>query len=609
MLNNLQNSIAILKKLLLLQPSIRQKDIFISIIKFYISTSNTYMESSHFEQQMADKELQQYRAQLEQMVEEKSKDLIASRAELEATNRRQALFIKVLQILQLEEDISTAMNMALAEIGRYTGVDRLSVWENHPNGVTYGCTYEWCNEGIDPAIDYLRSLTIEMGKPWFDMLEKNGIICTSDIYSLDPFISGMLEIQGVKAIAVFPLSQRGIHFGFLSFNFCWPKQWNENDVELMSQISQIVSTTTKRKQVEETLQQSQQTMQMVLDNINANIFVTDYDTMKILFANKPFRDEAGPVCDNTECWKMLNAGLDGLCKHCPKHHLLDKDHHPTGVHVWEDYNPLTQRWYTIQSTALQWIDGRWGIMELATDITSRKQVEMELIHAKEKAEESDRLKTAFLANMSHEIRTPLNSIVGFSSLLAETESLEERREYIPVIEENNELLLQLISDILDLSKIEAGTMEFTPGTVDVRRLCRELIQGFSLKVPKDIDLVFDENLPPIMLEGDKNRITQVLSNFLTNAMKFTHEGSITLNYEMTDGDMLKFSVCDTGIGISKEKLGDIFSRFVKLNAFAQGTGLGLSISQSLVEGMGGQIGVDSEEGKGSCFWFTLPCTK
>ncbi len=562
------------------------------------------MKSFHSEQKQADIELEQYRTQLEQMVEEN----VASQKELEATNRRQALFIKVLQILQLEEDVSVAMNMALAEIGQYTGVDRLSVWENHPDGVTYGCTYEWCNEGIFSAIEYLRSLTLEAGKPWFDMLEDNNIICTSDIYSLHPSIVEILEMQSVKSIAVFPLSQRGIHFGFLSFNFCWRKEWNEKDVELMSQISQIVSTTTKRRQVEETLQQSQQTMQMVLDNINANIFVTDYDSLKILFANKPFREEAGPCVDNTECWKMLNAGLEGLCKHCPKHHLLDKDHRPTGVRFWEDYNPLTQRWYTIQSTALQWIDGKWAIMELATDITNRKQVEMELILAKEKAEESDRLKSAFLANMSHEIRTPLNSIVGFSSLLAETESLEERREYIPLIEENNDLLLQLISDILDISKIEAGTMEFTPGTVDVRRLCRELIQGFSLKVPKEVALVFDESLPQIMVEGDKNRITQVLANFMTNAMKFTRNGSITLSYEMMDGDMLKFAVRDTGIGISPEKLNAIFSRFVKLNAFAQGTGLGLSISQSLVEHMGGQIGVDSEEGKGSCFWFTLPCT-
>ncbi len=564
------------------------------------------MMSSSPECKLTDIEPEQYRTQLEQMVEEKSKDLIASQQELEATTRRQALFIKVLQILQLEEDIPTAMNKALAEIGPYTGVDRLSVWENHPDGVTYGCTYEWCNQGIDSAIEYLRSLTLEAGKPWFDMLEDGNYICTSDIQALHPSIVEILSWQKVKSIAVFPLSQRGINFGFLSFNFCWDKQWDEKDVELMSQISQIVSTATKRWQVEETLQRSQQTMQKVLDNINANIFVTDYESMKMIFGNKPFTEAAGRDWRNTECWKMLNAGLDGLCKHCPKPDLLDENHRPTGVRFWEDYNPLTQRWYTIQSTALQWIDGKWAIMELATDITQRKEQELELIHAKEKAEESDRLKSAFLANMSHEIRTPLNAIVGFSTLLAETDSPEEKRQYTTMVQENNDLLLQLISDILDISKIEAGTMEFTPGMVDVRRLCRELVQGFSLRVPEQIELVFDENLPEIMIEGDKNRITQVLANFMTNAMKFTRSGKITLGYEATEDGSLKFTVKDTGIGISEEKQKEIFHRFVKLDAFAQGTGLGLSICQSLVERMGGRIGVESEVGKGSTFWFTHP---
>ena len=552
-------------------------------------------------------ELEQYRTRLEQMVEEKSKDLIAIQENLEATNRRQALFIKVLQILQLEPDIPTAMNMALAEIGRYTGVDRLATWENHLDGVTYGCTYEWCNDGIEPAIDYLRSMTIEAGKPWFDMLEEKHIICTSDIYSLDPFITQMLEVQGVKAIAVFPLSQLGVHFGFLSFNFCWNKQWDEKDVELMSQISQIVSTATKRWQVEISLQQSQRTMQKVLDNINANIFVSDYDTLKVIFANKPFREEAGEVPENAECWRMLNAGLENGCKHCPKPKLLDANRKFTGVHFWEDYNPVTKRWYTIQSMAIKWLDGRWAIMELATDITTRKQVELELIQAKEKAEESDRLKSAFLANMSHEIRTPLNAIVGFSSLLAETDEAELRHVYMSLVQENNELLLNLISDILDISKIEAGMIDLVMGRVDVPQLCREVIATFSHKKRDTaVELRFDENSPQIVIDADKNRIMQVLSNFLTNALKFTTKGSITLSYSLEDESQVRFCVSDTGKGIPDEQKHEIFNRFVKLDSFVQGAGLGLSICQSLVNRMGGKIGVESREGEGSCFWFTHP---
>ena len=565
------------------------------------------MKSTDSEPQEGGMELEQYRTSLEQMVEEKSKDLIAIQENLEATNRRQALFIKVLQILQLEPDIPTAMNMALAEIGRYTGVDRLATWENHLDGVTYGCTNEWCNDGIEPAIDYLRSMTIEAGKPWFDMLEENHIICTSDIYSLDPFITQMLEVQGVKAIAVFPLSQLGVHFGFLSFNFCWNKQWDEKDVELMSQISQIVSTATKRWQVETSLQQSQRTMQKVLDNINANIFVSDYDTLKVIFANKPFRKEAGEVPANAECWRMLNAGLENGCKHCPKPKLLDANRKFTGVHFWEDYNPVTKRWYTIQSMAIKWLDGRWAIMELATDITTRKQVELELIQAKEKAEESDRLKSAFLANMSHEIRTPLNAIVGFSSLLAETDEAELRHVYMSLAQENNELLLNLISDILDISKIEAGMIDLVMGRVDVPQLCREVIATFSHKKRDSaVELRFDENSPQIVIDADKNRIVQVLSNFLTNALKFTTKGSITLSYLLEDESQVRFCVTDTGKGIPDEQKHEIFNRFVKLDSFVQGAGLGLSICQSLVKRMGGKIGVESREGEGSCFWFTHP---
>lgn len=565
------------------------------------------MKSTDSEPQGGGMELEQYRTSLEQMVEEKSKDLIAIQENLEATNRRQALFIKVLQILQLEPDIPTAMNMALAEIGRYTGVDRLATWENHLDGVTYGCTNEWCNDGIEPAIDYLRSMTIEAGKPWFDMLEENHIICTSDIYSLDPFITQMLEVQGVKAIAVFPLSQLGVHFGFLSFNFCWNKQWDEKDVELMSQISQIVSTATKRWQVETSLQQSQRTMQKVLDNINANIFVSDYDTLKVIFANKPFREEAGEVPANAECWRMLNAGLENGCKHCPKPKLLDANRKFTGVHFWEDYNPVTKRWYTIQSMAIKWLDGRWAIMELATDITTRKQVELELIQAKEKAEESDRLKSAFLANMSHEIRTPLNAIVGFSSLLAETDEAELRHVYMSLAQENNELLLNLISDILDISKIEAGMIDLVMGRVDVPQLCREVIATFSHKKRDSaVELRFDENSPQIVIDADKNRIVQVLSNFLTNALKFTTKGSITLSYSLEDENQVRFCVTDTGKGIPDEQKHEIFNRFVKLDSFVQGAGLGLSICQSMVNRMGGKIGVESREGEGSCFWFTHP---
>ena len=250
-----------------------------------------------------------------------------------------------------------------------------------------------------------------------------------------------------------------------------------------------------------------------------------------------------------------------------------------------------------------------GIIEMLCinyDITPLKETEQKLIIARDKAEELDRLKSAFLANMSHEIRTPLNAIVGFSSLLAETDSRNERQEYIKIVQENNELLLQLISDILDLSKIEAGTFNFVYTNVDVNETCAEIIKSISMKVSKGVELIFEEPFPECYIYTDKNRFTQVISNFINNALKFTQQGSITLGYEQVSHQKIKFYVRDTGMGIPEEKQKSVFERFVKLNTFVQGTGLGLSICKSIVSQMGGEIGVDSTEGVGSCFWFTHP---
>lgn len=239
-------------------------------------------------------------------------------------------------------------------------------------------------------------------------------------------------------------------------------------------------------------------------------------------------------------------------------------------------------------------------------ITTRKKMEMELTTARDRAEESNRLKSAFLANMSHEIRTPLNAIVGFSGILASTDEEEEKQEYVSIIENNNTLLLQLISDILDLSKIEAGTLEFQYSNIDLNKMLNELTSSLQLKIKSEkVQLTCHLAEKNCFIHTEKNRLSQLLINLISNAIKFTTEGYIRFGYEPR-GKEIYFYVSDTGCGIPKDKQKSIFGRFVKLNSFEQGTGLGLSICQTLVEHMGGTIGVDSEEGKGSTFWFTLP---
>ena len=240
-------------------------------------------------------------------------------------------------------------------------------------------------------------------------------------------------------------------------------------------------------------------------------------------------------------------------------------------------------------------------------IDKQKEDEIELRKAKDKAEESDRLKSAFLANMSHEIRTPLNAIVGFSNLLTMAEDEEERNEYINIISSNNELLLQLINDILDVAKIEAGTLEFIDSEIDINALLSDIEQSSRLKAPEGVQISFVEKMPYCIIMSDKNRLAQVITNFINNAIKFTKEGSIRFGYRHKDDKLLLY-VRDTGCGIEPEKKDLVFNRFVKLNSFAQGTGLGLAICQMIVKKMGGEIGVESQLGKGSTFWFTLPDT-
>lgn len=244
---------------------------------------------------------------------------------------------------------------------------------------------------------------------------------------------------------------------------------------------------------------------------------------------------------------------------------------------------------------------------LMNSLEQQKIVESELRVAKEKAEESDHLKSAFLANMSHEIRTPLNAIVGFSGLLAMAENYEERDEYINIINNNNELLLQLINDILDLSKIEANTLEFVYSDIDINQLLCDIEQTSRLKAADGVQVSFVEKLPHCIIRTDKNRLSQVVTNFINNAIKFTKEGSIYFGYKHKENN-LYFYVSDTGCGIDKDIKDSVFQRFVKLDSFAQGTGLGLSICQMIVHKLGGEIGVDSELGQGSTFWFTLPDT-
>lgn len=252
------------------------------------------------------------------------------------------------------------------------------------------------------------------------------------------------------------------------------------------------------------------------------------------------------------------------------------------------------------------------VIGTATCIESHKQAEQHLIdmlEAKNQAEESNRLKTAFVANMSHEIRTPLNAIIGFSELLIESDLEKEDKEaYIKTIHDNNRLLLKLINDILDISRIESGQSNPDFEEVNLHSLFKEFAQLPNIRLEsKPLIIKLEDDLPDLTLMVDRNAVSQIITNFIDNAIKFTEKGTITLGYKPTqEGGGITYYVRDTGCGIAKEDRSRIFQRFVKVNDFVQGTGLGLSICETLVKRLGGRIGVISEIGKGSEFWFTLP---
>ena len=362
----------------------------------------------------------------------------------------------------------------------------------------------------------------------------------------------------------------------------------------------------------------------ILKNVHAYILLIDND-FKVLKTNyyqltgtqKGLEEKR--VGDLLQCRNALSAeggcGTHAYCGSCPIRCAIRQafEQRRGFTDLEATLNVLTSEKKSVECDAV--ISGSYFLLNeeenmvlTVHDITQLKETEKQLTLAKEKAENADLSKSAFLANMSHEIRTPLNAITGFAEILASANTEEEKAQYQEIIKMNADLLLQLVNDILDMSKIEAGTLEFVYTKVDINLLLSDLRQLFQMKVNDaggNIQIIAEPSLPSCSIETDRNRVAQVLSNFTTNAIKFTQEGTISIGYEARDTE-LYFYVTDTGAGIPADKLPEVFGRFVKLNKDKKGTGLGLSISKTIVNKLEGQIGANSVEGKGSTFWFTSP---
>ena len=362
----------------------------------------------------------------------------------------------------------------------------------------------------------------------------------------------------------------------------------------------------------------------ILRNIDAYIVLANRNFLVEKTNYYSLNDEADDgvfhrVGELLRCKNALDSGACGThenCKYCPVRASIEKCFRekngfsqleaPMRLYLSNDTGNYVDCIVSV-SGAYMLLDGDEKVLLTVRDITRLKKIQEELEVARQVAEVAGEQKTAFLANMSHEIRTPLNAIVGFAGLLANA-SEAERNSYVEIIKGNTNMLLQLVNDILDMSKIEAGTLEFIYSDTDVNQIMRELEGIFRLRLEEadsPVRIVFEPCLPVCFIHTEKNRVSQVLSNFLSNAFKYTKEGTITLGYKVREDDIY-FYVQDTGTGIPAENVDKVFERFMKLDAKKQGTGLGLSISQTIIKKLGGEIGVFSEYGKGSTFWFTLP---
>lgn len=519
-----------------------------------------------------------------------------------------AFLLHFLERLNSCDSIEKKITESLTDICEYYGFKKAFIYQ------TDGFRYFYLKETIGNNDNILRQRfeISEMSnqhiahangksKPFYACRTQNASwddVDIIDFYRVDSLLIRQIQDSEGKIIGFIGFADREHAISFI-----------DEELQMIHLILGSLSKEIAVREYKEREVRASKTLSSIMNNMGVDIYVNSFDSHDMLYANESMAAPYGGIehFEGKKCWQALYKDKTGECEFCPKKHLIDENGQPTKVYSWDYQRPFDKCWFRVFSAAFAWIDGQIAHVITSVDIDHQKTIEEELRIAKEKAENLDRLKSAFLANMSHEIRTPLNAIVGFASLLVESDDKKERQDYVDIMEENTELLLQLISDILDLSKIEAGTLDFTMDHLDIKSFCEDIMRNYDIKEDKPVPVLLTPDLPQYYIYTDKKRLMQVITNFINNALKFTNEGQITLEYHYKkESNEIEFAVTDTGMGIAPDKVNQVFDRFVKLNSFSKGTGLGLSICRSIIEHLGGTIGVESEMGTGSRFWFTHP---
>ena len=519
-----------------------------------------------------------------------------------------AFLLHFLERLNGCESIENKITESLTDICEYYGFKRGFIYQ------TDGFRYFYLKETVGNSDNILRQRfeISEMtnqhaaringkNKPFYACRNQNTSwddVDIVDFYKVDSLLIRQIQDSEGKIIGFIGFGDREHAISF-----------TDEELQMIHLILGSLSKEIAVREYKEREVRASKTLSSIMNNMGVDIYVNSFDSHDMLYVNESMAAPYGGIehFEGKKCWQALYKDKTGECEFCPKKHLIDENGQPTKVYSWDYQRPFDKCWFRVFSAAFAWIDGQIAHVITSVDINHQKTIEEELRVAKEKAENLDRLKSAFLANMSHEIRTPLNAIVGFASLLIESDDKKERQDYVDIMQENTELLLQLISDILDLSKIEAGTLDFTMDHLDIKSFCEDIMRNYDIKEDKPVPVLLAPDLPEYYIYTDKKRLMQVITNFINNALKFTNEGQIILEYRhKAESNEIEFAVTDTGMGIAPDKVDQVFDRFVKLNSFSKGTGLGLSICRSIIEHLGGTIGAESEIGVGSRFWFTHP---
>ena len=519
-----------------------------------------------------------------------------------------AFLLHFLERLNGCESIENKITESLTDICEYYGFKRGFIYQ------TDGFRYFYLKETVGNSDNILRQRfeISEMtnqhaaringkNKPFYACRNQNtswNDVDIVDFYKVDSLLIRQIQDSEGKIIGFIGFGDREHAISF-----------TDEELQVIHLILGSLSKEIAVREYKEREVRASKTLSSIMNNMGVDIYVNSFDSHDMLYVNESMAAPYGGIehFEGKKCWQALYKDKTGECEFCPKKHLIDENGQPTKVYSWDYQRPFDKCWSRVFSAAFAWIDGQIAHVITSVDINHQKTIEEELRVAKEKAENLDRLKSAFLANMSHEIRTPLNAIVGFASLLIESDDKKERQDYVDIMQENTELLLQLISDILDLSKIEAGTLDFTMDHLDIKSFCEDIMRNYDIKEDKPVPVLLAPDLPEYYIYTDKKRLMQVITNFINNALKFTNEGQIMLEYRYkAESNEIEFAVTDTGMGIAPDKVDQVFDRFVKLNSFSKGTGLGLSICRSIIKHLGGTIGAESEIGVGSRFWFTHP---